>query len=838
MKIKRIIKVCMSIALANTMFITSFATTENINNVKRNNLQLVTTEVNKSVESSKDYIAISEAREKPLETEVTVQGIVTGKIGNNVFIQDDTAGIYVYLGETSNKDLSVGNTVKIQGSLYEYRGLKEIKSPLVELISSNNKLPQAKKLKIFQLDENVEGQLVTLENVQVKSVGKENIGYTVVLSDGKDTIDLRVDRYLDPKIPSDTFKVGETITITSPVGQYDNYQLMIRTIEDISKRENGNPEDVENSLRIGSIQGESHISPYKGKSVENVLGIVTGVESKGFYVQDVLSDNNDKTSDAIYVYTSKAPGVKIGDKVKVDGIVDEFAYKGELSKTQIKNPKLKVISSNNALPEPIVLGIGGKQVPRDVVDNDNFTVFDPEEDAIDFYESIEYMRVKVNNPLITGSSPKYKEVYVLPDNGQASRNKLTIHNGIKLSDYVGNPEILIILDKFTNSVTDSLNVRTGDKFKDSIVGIVDYSYGNYNILNTEELPQIVPSNKKRDSEKTKLKPKNNKVTIATYNVENLSPKDTDRINKIAKSIVEDLSSPDIIGLAEVQDNDGNTTSEVTDGSKTYESLITKIKEAGGPQYAYTDISPENGQDGGEPGGNIRVGYVYKPQRVSLVDVGKKGDAVTGVSMKGENLSLNPGRIDPLNSAFKSSRKPIVAEFEFKGEKIFVIGNHLNSKSGDDKAFGSTQPPLRSSETIRHEQAKVINNFSKQILRNSPNANVVILGDLNDFEFSETLNILKGNEFTNTIENLPVSERFNYMYKGNSQVLDHILVDNKAADKTKVDIVNINSEYTQAGGRVSDHDPIVVELKMEKNSSKVLPKKHANSIISKIKSLFA
>ena len=50
----------------------------------------------------------------------------------------------------------------------------------------------------------------------------------------------------------------------------------------------------------------------------------------------------------------------------------------------------------------------------------------------------------------------------------------------------------------------------------------------------------------------------------------------------------------------------------------------------------------------------------------------------------------------------NSRKPLAAEFRYRGKPLFVIGNHFNSKGGDDPTFGRFQPPRRrSSEVQRH-----------------------------------------------------------------------------------------------------------------------------------------
>ena len=84
-----------------------------------------------------------------------------------------------------------------------------------------------------------------------------------------------------------------------------------------------------------------------------------------------------------------------------------------------------------------------------------------------------------------------------------------------------------------------------------------------------------------------------------------------------------MKSPDIITLVEVQDNDGETNSGNTDASESYKRLIEAIKAAGGPTYKWTDVAPVNNDNGGAPGGNIRVGYLYNPERVTLVE-GTKG----------------------------------------------------------------------------------------------------------------------------------------------------------------------------------------------------------------------
>ncbi|NEO25970.1 MAG: hypothetical protein F6K03_03495 [Kamptonema sp. SIO4C4] len=67
-------------------------------------------------------------------------------------------------------------------------------------------------------------------------------------------------------------------------------------------------------VSIPEIQGASHISPFDGQTVA-ITGIVTAVDSNGFYLQDATGDGNDATSDGIFVFTGGTPTVAVGDAI-------------------------------------------------------------------------------------------------------------------------------------------------------------------------------------------------------------------------------------------------------------------------------------------------------------------------------------------------------------------------------------------------------------------------------------------------------------------------------------------------------------------------------------------
>ena len=133
----------------------------------------------------------------------------------------------------------------------------------------------------------------------------------------------------------------------------------------------------------------------------------------------------------------------------------------------------------------------------------------------------------------------------------------------------------------------------------------------------------------------------------------------------------------------------------------------------------------------------------------------------------------------------------------------MLANHFASKGGDEPLYGRHQPPARPSEAQRIAQAEEVRHFVDQLPRR---ANVVVLGDLNDFQFSPALDELTP-RLTDLIDLLPKDERYSYVYEGNSQTLDHVLVAGRIA-QADYDVVHVNAEFAN---QASDHDPQVVRL---------------------------
>ena len=581
------------------------------------------------------------------------------------------------------------------------------------------------------------------------------------------------------------------------------------------------PKEVKN---IGEVQGESHQSPLVGKEVVINNVVVTKTDGdKGFYVQDKVSDNNPKTSDAVYVASEEK--VESGDLLKVQGTVkegymEEYSVRpgqtfkkpaGSLTVTQIINATITKLGKADL---PKALNISEK-MPKDIVDNTP-TKYNPETEALDYWESLEGMRVEVTKPKVTG--PQYKgDIYVLP--GDYKGQKLNNIGGVNLRPGVQNTEVLPI------TVGNKFVAKAKDYFNENITGVVTYKNKTYKI-DPSSVPAIQDGGLKR--EVSKIYPAEDKLTIASYNIENFSANNNghdetpeEKVDKIANSFIKEVHSPDIITLIEVQDNNGGVNDGTVDGVKSGEKLAQRIKSLGGPDYKYTEIAPVDGKDGGKPGANIRVAYLYNPKRVTLIGKEKGGSEEAARFVNG-HLEKNPARIDPTSVHFEKVRKSLAAEFEFKGERIVVIANHLKSKLGDDAIYGSNQPSVENTKAKRIEEAKILNAFIKEGLRQNPNLKFVLTGDFNDFEFSDSVKTIVGNELVNLMAEHEQGDRYSYFYRGSNQSLDNILISKNIKDKVVFSPVHINASFMEEHGRASDHDPVVVQIDFSKPTAPVSP----------------
>ncbi|MEU3199716.1 MULTISPECIES: endonuclease/exonuclease/phosphatase family protein [unclassified Streptomyces] len=568
------------------------------------------------------------------------------------------------------------------------------------------------------------------------------------------------------------------------------------------------------SVRIHDIQGDTRTSPYAGEQVTDVTGIVTGVRtygsSRGFWIQDPAPDADPATSEGVFVFTGSAPqGVAVGDAVTVSGTVTEYVpggtSSGNQSLTEITRAAFTVVSSGNAVPD--ATPITARSVPAAYTPVPDGSVdglpLRPARYALDLYESLEGMNVRVSDTRVVGATDPYTELWVTVK----PREHRNLRGGTVYGSYDSQNTGRLQIQSLGRAA-DFPDANVGDTLAGDTTGPLDYNqFGGYTLV-ASDLGTLESGDLRRETTRRQHR---SELAIATYNVENLDPSD-DTFAAHAAAIVDNLRSPDILSLEEIQDNNGATDDGTVAADRTLATLIDAIEAAGGPRYDWRAVDPADKEDGGQPGGNIRQAFLFNPARVSFTDR-PGGDATTPtdvVKVRGQAaLTHSPGRIDPASAAFEDSRKPLAGEFRFRGRTVVVIANHFASKGGDQSLTSRYQPPSRGSETQRHLQAAAVHDFTAKILKTQKNARVVALGDINDFEFSETTDILEGRgTLWSAIKSLPKWERYSYVYQGNSQVLDQILI-TPSIRRFSYDSVHINAEFHD---QISDHDPQVLRFR--------------------------
>ena len=598
--------------------------------------------------------------------------------------------------------------------------------------------------------------------------------------------------------------------------------------------------------RTFEIQGTGATSDLAGRTV-TTRGVVTAIDSNGFYLQDPTGDGDAATSDAVFVFTRVAPSVALGQLVEASGRVDEFtpsgAARGSLSVTQVSATEAgAVVVVQEAADAPDVTavqigGAGGRLPPTESLT-----------DGIGFFESLEGMLVTVKAPVATGPTNGFGEIFAVVDDGNAGngasatgltdRGNLLIREGAPAfgdTNTVGgdfNPERIQIDDDsglLPGFVTPRVDV--GAQLAD-VTGVVTYDFGNYQVSATQAFTVAEPSPLAKED--GTLNGDASRLLVASYNAENLDPTDgAARFERVASEILGALNAADIVALQEIQDGDGPTNSTLTSAGATLQALVEALNAAApaGVTYAFLD-NPFIGDDtnGGEPGGNIRTAFVYRTDRVELVEGSARTVGADGRPLTAADASQ---QTDPENPFF-GSRPPLAADFRFNGQTVTLVNNHFTSKGGSAPLLGSDQPPLNGGEVQRAAQAQAVNDFVDRLLAGDPDARIVVTGDLNEFPGEEPISVVKGAAsltgydvpgtdpfdatatyvpggdpvLSDLMDALPAGERYDYVFEGNSQTLDHLLVSDGLLKGAEFDVVHINTEFAD---QTSDHDPLLASL---------------------------
>ena len=416
----------------------------------------------------------------------------------------------------------------------------------------------------------------------------------------------------------------------------------------------------------------------------------------------------------------------------------------------------------------------------------------------------------------------------------------TIQGGRHLHDGDVNPDIIELdwtgwADAPPTGLTQ--NATMGDLLGD-VTGIIDFDFTDRKLFVTDMEPGGFVNGGIPVQETTGLGDDSRALTVATFNVENLDPGDgAARFTALANAMANNLNAPDIICIEEMQDNNGATASGGADASTTWQMLVNALNLATGANYQWVDQEPVAGAEGGEPGGNIRVGFLYNTDRVQLGDLDANATLAErrmytdrigdGTRDAGDLIAYSDNMLGgEINTAdWTTTRKSLLGEFTFNGNTVYVTANHWPAKggSGDFWQFNQnigTGDPDNSDWAQRNEVGQDVYSMMNLIQTGNPNAGIVAGGDFNDFYFYRPLTTVTGHTLANgtarvggaRFENLTLTlteaERYTYTFDGRSQAIDHVIVNTLLSGVATYDVVHLNTGYNR-NGTGPDANPALV-----------------------------
>ncbi len=510
---------------------------------------------------------------------------------------------------------------------------------------------------------------------------------------------------------------------------------------------------------IWAIQGPGFRSPYLFQNL-TTQGIVTAAypELGGFFIQEADADVDPQTSEGIFVATATIEfSAQPGDQMQITGQVREVSGQTTIQPNSLAG--LEVLASGTELPPAFEMAPPTSTLHADV-----------------YYETLEGMLVQVSGPAVAVSPiNKYGEfVIVLAEHG-VERLYQGQDNGIA-----------IVVDDGSNvthqdASTISQVVTSGDIITD-LVGPLAYTYGRYKIqplsltVTAGPLTQAVENN----TTPTLQPAAQGQFSLMTWNVENLfdtrDPHPSDPPMPSSGEYDQDLAkvagtifaagAPTVVALQEVE-NIG-----VLEALAAHELLAA---------YQYQPVLIEGFDSRG-----IDVGYLVRSDQAQVKDT---------------QQLMAP------NDLF--SRPPLLIELEVQTADgpltIFLLNNHFLSMSAGVEA----------TEGTRAAQAAWNVEMVQKLLLDHPNACIAVMGDLNSFFESLPIQTLRDGGLLHVMDTLEPEQRYSYIYEGESQVLDHILVTQALWDRiVQVTILHLNADYPlpipgdTSPLHQSDHDPVV------------------------------
>lgn len=581
---------------------------------------------------------------------------------------------------------------------------------------------------------------------------------------------------------------------------------------------------------VWEIQGNGHTSPLDGTTVNNVRGIVTAdfqagtggpQEPRGFFIQAHETDCDPATSDGILVYASSTiHNINVGDLVEIDNSsVSEYqgfsAFIWELTVTELVCTSactVTTLQSNYGLPAP--------------------EEYDPPADelsALAYNEAREgmLMQVTVDTTVIAPINAFNEFVVVRGANQDRLHHDSTDDGRAIMVDGDGVASANCGADGFGYIKTfDAVGYNPAGN--SVIYGPLNYNFNFYKIQQDDDTYCIshTPGDDSSYDPADNPAPAGdtNTLTIASLNAWNFfdtndDPNKSDPIPttteydrkslKRANAICDanGLNRPHIIGLQEVEND------------TVLQKLVNDIATICGETYNYhTLAAPDNR--------SIEVAYLTRADVVTVLDFNDR----QGCSATDWSISYQPGDHPPditcsgATPHYLFNRPPLHLEAQItlagSTQTLHIFANHFKSK------LPSASCAITDCTDRRVAQAQHVDTLVDDLLLSDPNANIIVMGDLNDYYNSDPLDVL--DQTNGVLYNVwadlagPPSTgqgtiaRYSYIHNASSQTLDHLLVSsalNQLSRTVSPRHLNVDWPGSHVDDntmfRASDHDFLLV-----------------------------
>lgn len=216
-------------------------------------------------------LTIAQARAQGTGSVVT-KGVVTSCVGTTGYIQDDEAAICVF-GAT----LTVGDEIRVSGTLDDYNGLLEIKNPQVTVLSSGNTV-NPELLTIAEAVESTnQGWYIRIENAKVTAIEGQN----TTIAQGENTIAVR-------GISGVEYAVDDFLSLNGNIGYYNVNQ--IANPQNVVVQQSEDPSISASNVNIDGDATSGQIAYTISNPVSG--GQLTAATTAGWLTISAINDNN------------------------------------------------------------------------------------------------------------------------------------------------------------------------------------------------------------------------------------------------------------------------------------------------------------------------------------------------------------------------------------------------------------------------------------------------------------------------------------------------------------------------------------------------------------------